>query len=166
MTDRCNIWLPVTNVINVIGILSAARDNLSLSLSCNARIVKNHDSFTRDIRTDIIHHRFERSVLNEIDIINLQIKLFDLIRVSNEIKETASVSTRAFEFVRGRSIIIIIIVHVVSIRGVDDERMSCISRYNCGNINRVNRAKLYPRSVYKLALYRRESIATPCPFQR
>lgn len=165
----------------MIGILSAARDNLSLSLSCNARIVKNHDSFTRDIRTDIIHHRFERSVLNEIDIINLQIKLFRpsfhpirlclfirvsrLIRVSNEIKETASVSTRAFEFVRGRSIIIII-VHVVSIRGVDDERMSCISRYNCGNINRVNRAKLYPRSVYKLALYRRESIATPCPFQR
>lgn len=62
----------------MIGILSAARDNLSLSLSCNARIVKNHDSFTRDIRTDIIHHRFERSVLNEIDIINLQIKLFDL----------------------------------------------------------------------------------------
>lgn len=40
--------------------------------------MKNHDSFTRDIRTDIIHHRFERSVLNEIDIINLQIKLFDL----------------------------------------------------------------------------------------
>lgn len=41
---------------------------------------------------------------------------------------------------------------MVSIRGVDDERMSCISRYNCGNINRVNRAKLYPRSVYKFGV--------------